>query len=339
MKSQWEIVKAILENEAFNWINIDYVGKSKQPLASWFRTQTGQTVEHVKKSHFMAERMVSSNTPSLLLTMARDTGSRNEKNEFDFRTLRLAELDPISLQPNQAVPSIKFCNNFEKWQEENLEDRPIFPTFASREDEAKWVTLFERMRGMEIEKKELSAIFSKLKKKLKKDKPLEQNGYRFFWKNPVGSSEKIVDENDNPIKTTPSPSLRLRLEPVVLSHREINESDWSVNKIVRLKQKIDELSKSIKDMVSGLRPYELGILERYEGDIDSAIKIQGREFKIDNRPGKPNYSYTEEDRKKVEDKIYSIKSVPKTRGSWACEEIAVPSQPGSQKRINVEQNA
>ena len=116
--------------------------------------------------------------------------------------------------------------------------------------------------------------------------------------------------------------MRLRLELVNPPHVTIGE--YSVDNVVKLSLTIKELADKIKALQGDLRPYELGFIERFEGDASAPLKIQGIDFLINSKPGKPSYAWTNEDRKKVEAGTYAIKEVPTSRGAWKCEPVTVP---------------
>lgn len=324
MSSQFEILKKILTDSKFNWIKVNYKGKAKGAFAAWVRKETGQTVDHVKKSHFMAERMTSSNSPSMLLTMARDTGSRNDKDEFDFRSLRIAEIDPVSLEAIQHVDSVEVCNNFETWKTIDLNGLPVFPAIADKEAEAIFVSHLNRLRKLEAKKDVLSKRLTALKKKIAKS-GVEQMAHKFFYQPPSGTAEKIVNKaTGEAVKQTRSDSPRLQLHPVNIPHYEVE--DYTTDDVVKLHLTIQEIAENIKTLQHDIRPSELGVMERVHGDPQAVLKLQGVEFKIDNKAGS-SYDWTQADRDKVESGEYEIKEIPVSRGRWVCEEIPVPSSP------------
>lgn len=329
MTCQLEIIRGILNDPKTNIINVDYTNRALDGLSAWVRQETGKTVDSVKRSMFMADRFTSSRSPSLLLTMARDMGSRNSDDEFDFRSLCIARLHPETLKPIQNVGQFLHCRNFEKgWVATKLTGMPIFPGLETSEEEANFVTLFFGLRRLEAQKELLSKTMKKLKDRLKKNKPgpgnpIVQMGHEFFYQPPTGTSQRIVDSNGTPIKQSPgNASLCLRLElanppaPVI--------EDFDNDDIVKLHLTIEEVSDKIKKLQTDLRPFELGFIERFDGDVSKPLKIQGIDFTINNKPGKPSYSYTDEDRQKVESGEYKFADVPVSKGKWVCKPVSVP---------------
>lgn len=327
MTSQYETVLGILANPDTNYIEVDYKGKADQPLAAWVRKMTGETVDHVKSSCFFGTRMVATKTTSLLLTMARDTGSRNKKGAYDFRSLRLAALSPTTFKPEQWVVSIRSCKNFGSWETTNLEGMPIFPDFNADYTPSGWASLFLALRHMEEEAAVLSKVLDHLKRKLKKGSVFNTT-HRLFYRAPEGTTNRIVDAaTGEPIKRTTSKSWGLQLQMLNPPFITVNKADFKVEDAPAVFVKIADLRRKAEVLRRSIRPYELGIIERFNGDITKPFKVGGVDFVIKNVPISAS-DWTEEDRERVKAGEYKIEAVPKTRGSWVCEpvEIAVPSE-------------
>ncbi len=170
MKSQFEIVKAILEDASVNWLKVDYFKRAKFDMAAWFRTQTGETVDTggIKKGHFMASRMTGSKSPSLLLTIARETGSRNEEGSYDHRSMILAAL-ALGGGTVQNVSEIHINRNFTKgFESVNLNGLPVFPEFVDDEAEKEFAKHFIELQINRAKKDLLSKQMDAMKKKLDK---------------------------------------------------------------------------------------------------------------------------------------------------------------------------
>lgn len=320
MKSAYEIVSEILKDSKLNFIRVNYAGHAKAKIDAWFRAETGETTNHLKRSHFFADRLTSSRSTSLLLTMARDTGSRNEDGEFDFRSLMLMDLHPDTLKPRINIPEILVAANFDRYQPVDLAGCPVFPEIT---DEAAFVADFLELRKMEVLKEKMSRKLSDLKKTLDKGGVLDQDGYRVFWKNPEGETKTILDEKGEEVKKTAIPTLGFQLHPTEKVTVDFNPKDYSLKNIVALWNEIDKLGEKIKTMMAELRPYELGIMERLT-DVNSPFMVGGVEFAVKTIKD-ARYEHTAEDQAKVKAGEYKTGSVPKSKGRWDCELISPPS--------------
>jgi hypothetical protein len=320
MKSAYEIVKEILANPKLNYVRVNYAGHAKAKIDSWFRTQTGETTNHIKRSHFFADRLTSSRSTSLLLSMARDSGSRNEDGEYDYRSLMLADLNPDTLKPQLNISEIMVAENFDSYRPIDLGGRPIFPAIS---DEAAFATNLLELRGMEARKELMSKKMSALKKNLDKNGIVDQMGYRISWRKPEGTTEVILDGSGNEVKKNPTASLGFQLHPTENVKVDFKASDYSTNNIVELWNEIKELGKKIKVKMAELRPFELGIMERLT-DVTSPFMVGGVEFSVKSFKG-ASYENTPEEQAKVIAGEYKIGSIPKSKGSWECDMIAPPS--------------
>jgi hypothetical protein len=318
--SAYEILKDALENPNLNWIRVNYAGHAKDGISAAFRKMFGDTLNHVKKSHFFADRLTSSKSTSLLLTMARDTGSRNEDGEFDFRSLALAELSKDTLKGTIRIPEIMVAENFESYRPLDLAGRPIFP---APDDDAAFASGLLELRRLEALKEKMSNKLSGLKKLLKKDGFTDQGGYRIFWKNPEGTSDAIFDGAGNEIKEVSTPTVGYQLHPTAKVDVKFDTKYYTFDKIVELWGELDALKDKIKAKMTALRHYELGIMERLT-DVKSPFMIGGMEFTVREMPGS-SYAHTAETLAKVESKEYKTGTVPKVKGSWQREKIEVPS--------------
>jgi hypothetical protein len=320
MNSKYEILKTLLKDPKINWLRADYCGRAKYGLAAWFREQTGETTDHIKKSHFLSDRLVSSRSTSLLLTMTRDTGSRNEDGEYDFRSLIISYLDPDTLKEKINVPEIWIAENFQSYNPVNWKGLPVFPQPA---DDAVFAANLLNLRRLEILKDKMSSKMSGLKNRLDKDGIVEQLGKKLSWKKPEGNSETILDSTGLEVKKTPTPSVGFQLHPTIAPEVKFDTKAYTLANIVQFWNEIEEIGKKIKTMMNSLRPYELGIMERLT-DTDSPFMIGGIEFKVEKLKS-AIYDWTPEDRKKVESKEYKIGQIPKSKGRWLCEVISPPS--------------
>lgn len=326
-KSRYEIVQDLMADPNVNYIQVDYKGKAKNHLASMLRELTGETVDHVKKSCIMAGRMVSKNSPNLMLTMARDTGSRNSDGEFDFRSLVLAGINPDTFEVTTNVDKIFYCENFKAgYKEIDLTNCPVFrkPTGTTRV--AAIATLVDR-GSLILTISKLTSKIDALKKKLGKDSETISFGHRFFYEPPSGKTEKIFDENDNPVKTeVVRVSKGLRLE-----HKDKAPYEWVMNEINdakdvlainRLWQIREDLKKTLSEWEEKVRPWELGLIEHSEkGDTVKAGTVT---FEV-LRPVSKEYGYSKDTLRKLKTGAYKMKEVDISRGKWICEPISVPS--------------
>lgn len=321
MKSQFEIVKELLADDTVNWLKVDYFKRAKFEMAAWFRAKTGQTVETggIKKSHFLSSRTCGSHSPSLLLTMSRETGSRNDDGAFDFRSMILAALC-VKGGKEQNVTEILVNRNFTKGFEGiTLSGLPIFPQFADDKAEKEWSELFLKLVTFRATKTLLDKQLTALKRKLDKKAIIEQEGCQFFFEEPTGTSDAIVDKDGNKIPQVSSlvPYLELELaEPPAVSVEK-----YGVGEIVKLYNKIKELAGKIGDLTSHLRPYELGIIERFDGDRKSIFKVGNLSVKISEGFSGGGSQHSEETMKKVESKEYTLVQLPKEKGKWVCNPI------------------
>lgn len=319
--SQFGIVQGLLADSKVNWIKVDYFKRAKFDMAAWFRLQTGETVETggIKKSHFMSGRCVGSNSPSLLLTMSRETGSRKDDESFDFRSMILAALC-VGGGVEQNVSELQVSYNFAKGYETvSLSGLPIFPEFANDAAEKEWADLFLDLCRKRLEKEKLTKQFDAIKKKLDKKAIAKQEGHNFFFQPPTGTTEVILDDKGNRVSQVPSEVSYIGLEPVDILSVEVEK--FTANEVVKLALKIKELSAKIADMTAHLRPYELGIIERYAGDRAASFTVGGIAFKISEGKEKGGYQHSEDTMKKVKAGEYKIAQVPKDKGRWVCEPI------------------
>jgi hypothetical protein len=321
MKSQFEIVKGLLADPTVNWLKVDYFKRAKFDMAAWFRLQTGETVETggIKKSHFMSGRMSGSSSPSLLLTMSRETGSRNDDDAYDFRSMILAALC-VGGGIEQNVSELQVNRNFTKgFEAVSLDGLPVFPQFADDAAEKEWAVLFSELCRHRATKELLDKQMNAIKKKLDKKGLIEQEGHHFSFEEPKGTSDAIVDKDNNRIPTVASnvPYLSLEIEPAP----EVTVDKYSANEIVKLYLKIKELAGKITSMTAELRPYELGILERFEGDRKGTFSVGGITVKVSEGHAKGGYQHSEDTANKVKSGEYKIVQVPKDRGKWICNPI------------------
>lgn len=319
MNSQFDLVKSILKDPKTNWVRINYAGHAKDAISAWFRSETGETVNHVKKSAIFASRMTSSRSTSLLLTMARDTGSRNEDGEFDYRSLMLADLDPSTLKPRINIPEILVAENFGTYQPIDLAGLPVFPGLTEELEPSFAVNLVE-LRSLEILKDKMTSKMSGLKKLLDKKGVLDQDGKRISWKNPEGTSETILDSVGNEVKKTPTVSFGFQLHPTEVPEVSFDAKVYSLKNIIQLWNEIEKVGEKIKDKMTLLRPFELGVMERLT-DTESPFMVGGVEFSV-KKLKSADYDWTPEDKAKVKSGEYKIGSVPKSKGRWICESVS-----------------
>ena len=331
MKSQYDVLKNILNDPKLNWIKVDYAGHAKAKIDSWFRSQTGETTNHIKRSHFFTSKLVSSCSTSLLLTMARDTGSKNEDGEFDFRSLMIADLDPETLKGRINISEIMVAENFDSYRSVRLAGLPVFP---QPENDTKFALELMSLRNLETLKSKMSSKLSNLKNKLNKDEVFEQMGYKILWSKPEGFSDCILDENNNKVEKVSSPTVGFQLHPSMPSELKFNAKDYTLDNIVSLWREIETISSKIKVKVEALRPYELGVMERLTTDRNTPFSIGGIEFVV-KAINSASYEYTEEDKAKIENKTYRIGKTPKIKGSWNLEMI-VPSSVETSETVEQE---
>lgn len=331
MISQYEILKNILENPKLNYIRCNYAGHAKDQVSAFFRTETGETVNHIKKSKFFSDRMTSSRSTSLLLTMARETGSRNENDEYDFRSLMISSLAPDTLKKVINIPEISACENFQGYEPIDLAPYPVFPCPL---DDNLFASNLVNLRSLEILKEKMKNKLNNLKKQLDKDGILEQSFFEMngetktnfkgtiYFKKPEGTTETLLDSNNTEIKKTPIPTLGFQLHPIVMPNIEFNAKQYSLNNIVQLWNEIEKISKKVAENMKNLRPYELGVMERLT-DPKSSFYIGDIEFQVKELKNM-NYSWTSEDMNKMENGEYKMGTVSKTQGRWICDIKEIP---------------
>jgi len=327
MKSQFETIQDIFADETINWLKVDYFKRAKFDMAAWFRLQTGETKETggIKKTHFLNGRNVGSSSPSLLLTMAKETGSRNEDGAYDYRSLILAALK-VGGGVEQNISEIQISHNFIKgFSPLNLAGLPVFPEFTDAEIEKEWAKLFLELRTTEFVKGKLTNQMNNLKKKVDKQAIVEQEGYRFYFNAPIGTVDTIVDENGKRVSTIASEVPYLRLEstfdPETLGFPPIPK--YGLDEIIKLYLEIEKLGKKIKALSVKIRPYELGILERHEGNRSNPFIVGGISVKISEGYEKGGYQHSEETAEKVKNGEYKLVQLPKSSGRWVCEPLIV----------------
>ena len=317
--SVYEILKDALENPKLNWVKVDYEGHALDGISAEMRTMFGETVSPVKKSHFLAQRMTSSQSTSLLLTMKRDTGSRNEDDEFDYRSLAIASLDHETLKGILRIPNIMVAEDFKTYVPLSLENLPIFP---APHNDVVFANDLKALRVLEAVKGLASSHLSNLKKLLAKQGVTDQDDYRITWEPPTGTRNAVLDEKGNEVKEISSPSMGFQLHPTNLGST-FNKANYGFDNIVELFKEIEALKTMIEAKMSFLRPYELGVMERLT-DVDSPFLIGDVQFSVKRTPGS-RYAHSKETLDKIKNGGYTLGQVPKSRGAWKFEKIEVPS--------------
>lgn len=322
-KSQFEIVKGLLEDPKVNWIKVDYFKRAKFDIAAHFRLLTGETVETggIKKASLMSGRCCSSASPSLLLTMSRETGSRNEDGAYDYRSMILAALT-IGGGIEQNVTELQVSHNFQKGYEAvSLTGLPVFPQFSDDAAEKEWAGLFLDLNRLRMEKELLGKNLDGIKRKLDKKSITNQDGHSYYFEEPTGTVDAVVDKDGKRVSQVPSSVPFLALE--LVDNLTVKVEKFTVNELVKLHLRIKELTSKINDLTNHLRPYELGIIERHEGDRSSLFTVGGINVKISEGFSKGGYQHSKETMDKVKSEEYKIVQLPKDKGRWVCEPIPV----------------
>jgi hypothetical protein len=319
MKSQYEIIYDIITDPKVNWIKVNYAGKAVAPGLASARVASGETVNAEKKASIMSDRMTSSQSTSLLISMAKESGSRAD-DSYGFRSMKIADLDPETFEVVQNIDSIEYCENFKKgWITVELAGSPLFPEMDDTKEINEFVTLFKECASLILKKDALNKILTKIKKNLNKNEVYCQMGHNFFKKAPEGTTEIMVDELGIEIKKVRSNGVGFQLE--MINPPVVKVGEYKVDDIVKLKLEIDELSDEIKSIQKNIRSKEAGLIERCGGQ--QIIKVAGEEFKV-NPIKTYSYDYTEKDTQNLKDGINKMKSVPVKQSKWTLEPVHAP---------------
>ena len=316
-KSMYDVLQFIIDNPKINMIRFPK-GKSEAPIKSFIRVQTGETLKDESTGHsrLASKKTVGLEKDSLFLAIPRDKSSRLlDDNSFGFRTIPIA-----SPYNGQRVHAIEILPNFSsEWLTIDLTDMPVYPKLEGKEAEWFGENMVE-LYQLFAEKTFLEGQLTSLKKKLGKDKEVKASGHRFHWEDPTGTVQGIVDQDGNKVGQVGTPQDNcVQLVPDIEKRHFAKIEDTS--RIVEAYLRLKEVSAKASELNQKLRPFELGIIERI--GIFSTICIGGVNFTLRKFSDK-SYDYADEVAEKIKTGEYRIAQVPKTKGRWECDPIAVP---------------